>query len=320
MAYKRTFISFDWALKKMLRHKSNFGILEGFLSELLKEDIVVQTILESESNLDKEDLKFNRVDILVEDAQKRLIIIEVQYSSELDYFHRMLFATSKVNTEHLMSGYDYEKIRKAYSINLLYFDLGQGSDYIYHGTTNFRGLHLNDELKLSENQREKFLVDKVFEIYPEYYVIKINNFNDVARDTLDEWIYFLKNTEIPETFKAKGLKEAREKLRYEKLSDLDKKSFNKHQFNMNSDKNIFETAKIEGHKEGRKEGHKDGLKEGHLKGHQEGEQVGLEKGKRQNTLETVCKMKKLGLDFFTISSITGLTELEIQSIDCDSLT
>ena len=30
-------VSFDWAVKRLLRNKANFGILEGFLSELLRQ-------------------------------------------------------------------------------------------------------------------------------------------------------------------------------------------------------------------------------------------------------------------------------------------
>jgi len=47
---QRTLISFDWAMKKLLRSKANFDILEGFLSELLKENLTILEILESESN------------------------------------------------------------------------------------------------------------------------------------------------------------------------------------------------------------------------------------------------------------------------------
>ncbi len=36
---QRRLISFDWALKRLLRSKANFGILEGFLSELLDDDV-----------------------------------------------------------------------------------------------------------------------------------------------------------------------------------------------------------------------------------------------------------------------------------------
>ena len=43
-------IRFDWAAKKILRDKKNFDILEGFLSELLKEDIKITGLLESEAN------------------------------------------------------------------------------------------------------------------------------------------------------------------------------------------------------------------------------------------------------------------------------
>ena len=74
----------------MLRHKANFDILEGFLSELLEEEIKIKQILDSESNKETEDDKYNRVDILVENSKNELVIIEVQNSKEYDYFRRML--------------------------------------------------------------------------------------------------------------------------------------------------------------------------------------------------------------------------------------
>ncbi len=61
-------IRFDWAIKRLLRQKANFGILEGFLSELLKEDVKISEILESESNKEREDGKFNKIDILVKNT------------------------------------------------------------------------------------------------------------------------------------------------------------------------------------------------------------------------------------------------------------
>ena len=65
-------VRFDWAIKKLLRNKANFDILEGFLTALLRENIAVINILESESNKEDEDDKFNRVDLLVENAQHEL--------------------------------------------------------------------------------------------------------------------------------------------------------------------------------------------------------------------------------------------------------
>ena len=57
----RVLVSFDWAMKKILRQKANFGILEGFLSELFRFDIKIEEILESEANQETEDDKFNGV-------------------------------------------------------------------------------------------------------------------------------------------------------------------------------------------------------------------------------------------------------------------
>ena len=47
---QRQLISFDWALKRLLRSNANFEILEGFLSELLHDEVCILEVLESESN------------------------------------------------------------------------------------------------------------------------------------------------------------------------------------------------------------------------------------------------------------------------------
>ena len=140
----RQLIRFDWAMKRLLRSKANFGILEGFLSELLKRDLKILNLLESESNKEDKDGKLNRVDILAELTTGERVLIEVQVNSETDYFYRMLFGTSKIVTEYLGEGEPYSQIKKVYSINILYFDLGHGNDYIYHGTTSFIGMHNYD--------------------------------------------------------------------------------------------------------------------------------------------------------------------------------
>lgn len=147
-------IRFDWAMKRLLRNKSNYVVLEGFLSTLLGEDLRICRFLESEANQEYASDKFNRADMLVEDTEGKLLIIEVQNNRELDYFHRMLYGVSKTISEYINLGDDYDKVRKVYSINIVYFDLGQDKDYVYHGKTEFRGVHdKNDILRLSARQR-----------------------------------------------------------------------------------------------------------------------------------------------------------------------
>ena len=221
-------IRFDWAIKRLLRNKANFVVLEGFLSEVLFDDIRIKNIIESESNQEDEEDKYNRVDILTENSKNELIIVEIQNSYEIDFFYRMNFGVSKSISENLQLGQKYSEIKKVISINIVYFDLGQGQDYIYKGKTDFVGLHQNDLLGLSYKQKITFQKDNVSDIFPEYYLLKVNQFNDNAKDTLDEWIYFLKNSEIKDTFKAKGLKEAGEVLDIMRLDKNDKYGYNRY--------------------------------------------------------------------------------------------
>lgn len=238
-------VRFDWAMKRLLRNKANFDILEGFLSELLHDDFRIKQILESETNKETGDDKFNRVDILVENKKGELVIVEIQNTREADYFQRMLYGTAKVIVEHIAEGQPYSKVKKVYSVNIVYFDLGQGDDYIYHGKTAFFGINSNHELELSEKQKELFQKISVSDLYPEYYVIKTNRFNEVARNTLDEWIYFLKTAEIKDEFTAKGLKAASQKLDILKLAPADRKEYDKYMEAQRSDASFVETVKLE---------------------------------------------------------------------------
>ena len=97
-------IRFDWAMKRLLRNKANFSVLEGLLTTLLGEKIVIQKLLESESNQEDEYDKYNRVDMLAENSKGELVLIEVQNNNEYAYFQRMLFGTSKLVTEYINRG------------------------------------------------------------------------------------------------------------------------------------------------------------------------------------------------------------------------
>ena len=290
----RKLISFDWAIKKILRSKANFGILEGFLSELLFTDIKIIEILESESDQEKKNNKYNRVDIKVIDSDKQIIIIEIQYSRELDYLQRILFASSKTISEHLEQGKTYSEISKVISINILYFDFGKGKDYIYHGTTNFIGLHDNSELKLTEEQKELYSIENIADIYPEYYLIEIKNFDNFAKDTLDEWIYFLKNEEIKESFTAKGLEQAQEVLDFLKMNAQERLAYENHQIDLHHDASLYESTYVLGEIKGRAEGRKE--------------------GEEKKSLMIAKNMKQAGMEIKTIVQMTGLSKEQINEV------
>jgi len=222
-------IHFDWAIKRLLRNKANYVVLEGFLSELLHTDIKIHTLLESEDNQQTEEDKSNRVDILAETQDSELILIEVQNNSQLDYLHLMLYGVSQLVTKYLEQGEKYGKIRKIYSVNIVYFNLGKGDDYIYRQRCEFAGMNLGDILEPTLAQEKKYQIEKVADIFPEYYLLKVNNFQGLAKNSLEEWIYFLKNSEIKEEFTAKGIVEAKEILRVNNLSEEERVAYRRYE-------------------------------------------------------------------------------------------
>ena len=294
-------------MKRLLRDKANHAVLEGLMTSLLGERFTIVRFLESEGNQTDETDKFNRVDMLVENERGELVIIEIQNSRELTYFHRMLYGVSKVITDYIKIGDDYGKVRKVYSVNIVYFSIGQGTDYVYHGKTVFRGLHdSNDVLRLSKRQQEAFfgIVDDTNErkeagdLFPEYYLLKVNNFDRVAKTPLDEWIAFLKTGEISADTTVPGLVEARECLNLDKMSKADRQAYLRHMDNIWYQKNALTTS----------------FDDGMRKGRAEGEAIGLEKGKKLEKLETARNLKSLGIPIETIATATGLSTDEINSL------
>ena len=289
------YIRFDWAMRRLLRDKANFGVLEGFLTTLLGKTIKILKLLESESNQEDKDDKQDRVDVLAEDDKGELYLIEVQNESELAYFQRMLFGTSKLVTEYINRGENYEHIRKVYSVNIVYFNLGGGTDIVYHGKTEFRGIHNGELLSLSPFQQQRFKVDAVSDLYPEYFILKVNDFNKWSKVPLEQWIYFLNTSEIPHNATAPGLDEARKKLQIDRMTPAELNAYYRHLDNIVILRDNISTARGEGR----------------LEGLAEGRAEVRAKGRAEAMKETARKMKQSGMDDKLIMQFTGLKAEEI---------
>ena len=108
MSEYNKYIRFDWAVKRMLRDKANFAVLEGLVTVLIGMPIKILEILESEGNQENATDKFNRVDIKAKTEQGEIIIVEVQLTRQLYYLRRILYGVSKTITEHIGLGDTYE--------------------------------------------------------------------------------------------------------------------------------------------------------------------------------------------------------------------
>ena len=294
MSEYNKYIRFDWAVKRMLRDKANFAVLEGLVTVLIGTPIKILEILESEGNQENATDKFNRVDIKAKTEQGEIIIVEVQLTRQLYYLQRMLYGVSKAITEHIEIGDKYDKVKKVYSINILYFDLGQGDDYLYHGKTVFKGVHTGDLLKVNTREQDEIKMRVPEDVFPEYFIIRINNFNDVATTPIEEWIDYLKNGRIKEDTITPGLQEARKKLQYISMNEKERHAYEAHMDDIMVQNDVLDTAKMEGREEGRAEGRAEGIKE--------------------NTLAIARKMKAGGMSAATISEITGLSEEDIERL------
>ncbi len=295
-------VRFDWATKSLLRDKANFEILEGFLQSLLDEKLEIVEILESEGNAESEQAKFNRVDLLAKDSRGRRVLVEIQNERESDYIERMLFGTSKLVVESIGIGQAYRDIPKVISIHILYFNLGQGTDYVYSGTTELRGVHTDEPLLVSERftKPDGTHLYKPKDVWPEYHVINVERFKKMDEEDLemlDQWVYLFKQSEVRGDFDAPGMASAREKLAYLKMGEDEKQRYQRFVENVRRELDIMSTA------------HQEGLEEGLEKG----EQIGLEKGERAILL----KLRESGKTDAEISELTGIPKKEVVRLLAD---
>lgn len=292
-------VRFDFAIKTLLRNKANFAILEGFIEVFLGKKCKIQEILESESNqLDSED-KFNRVDIKAKDDKGEIFIVEVQTTRYTCYLERILYGVSKAVTEQIAKGVRYAEIKQVFSISIVYYDLGEGDDYFYECKSDFYGVHTHNVLRLS--RKEELTVEEIkngdkrnfkyspktaSDIFPKYYLIRINSFRKIVVDAMDEWMTFLKDNSIKADTKVPGLIEAKEQLLYSKMTKSERINYERHLESLENEKDAILVAKSEGRAEGRAE----------------------------TLLETARSMKSENIPLDLIARITNLSISEIENL------
>lgn len=288
------YVRFDWAIKRLLRQKANFDVLEGFLTVFLGEKVTILEILESESNQLSAEDKFNRVDIKARNSKDEIIIIEIQNTRELYYLERILYGVAKAITEHISLGETYYKVKKIYSISVLYFDIGKGNDYLYYGQNHFVGVHTGDHLQVNVKERDAIVSRMPAEIFPEYVLIRVNEFDKVAVTPLEEWMKYLKDGTIRPDTTAPDLSEAREKLKYFSMPPKERMAYDEHLSAVMIQNDVLDSAKLEGKIEGRAEGRAE--------------------GRDEERFSIARNMKQLGIPVDVIVKSTGLTSGEIETL------
>lgn len=296
---KDRYVRFDWAIKRLLRQKANFGVLEGFLTVFIGEPITILEILENHGEPRIVEDKYNRLDIKVLNTRGEIIIIEIQNIHEMHYLKRKLYGSAQTLTDYTYLEDSLSEIKKIYCISILYFKIDSGTDYIYRGYDRLTALHTGNNLRIQEKERDAIVSRPPSGILCENIIILANDYNNGTADTpIDEWMHYLKDTAITPDSKTPGLAEASGCLKYNSLSQGERYAYRTYIDDIMIDDQAIEAQRIEG----RAERHKPAIAENYMKGREE------------ERLRNARGMKSEGIAPEIIALITGLTAEETASL------
>ncbi len=149
------------------------------------------------------------------------------------------------------------------------------------------------------------------EVFPEYFIIRVNAYDKIPDTPLEEWMTYLKTGDIKEDTCTPGLQQAREKLRVLSMTKAEREAYFRHLDNIMVQNDAFDTARYEGREEGLAEGRAEGRAEGLVEGRAEG----LVEGRAEEKLTIAKNLLSAGMPINLISSCTGLPEAEIASLN-----
>ena len=331
---ERTIISFDYAIKGVLRDKANFDILSGFLTELLEKQVTVKEVLESEGNTETIDGKVSRLDLKAKIDDDEFVVFEIQFFDKVDFMGKILFNACKAVVEQIKIGEKFD-VKKVYSINISYYGLDAKDEYVFTANlTEFKGIHFDEVIPFSQNLEPTSNAPK--DIHPEYFLILPRMFEEEekrkknkdyvpkkpTKSKFDEWVYVLKNSAVKSNFTAAGIQAAGEKLDILKMTPQQKAAYEADKQALATQKTQLQTAELKGEKRGLQKGEKIGLQKGEKIGLQKGEKIGLQKGEKKGLQkglekekkEAVVRGHKKGHSIDTIAEFTDLSNEEIIKI------
>ncbi|MCF8494415.1 MAG: Rpn family recombination-promoting nuclease/putative transposase [Rickettsiaceae bacterium] len=246
-------VSFDYAIKYLLKDKGDYGIVEGFISALLKtkgyKDIKIVALLETESN--KEDSKSKRslADLIVEDEDHHKYIIEIERNVKDSFIHKACFNTSRLIVDNLAQREDYTQIIKIFHISLLYFPIGNGNGAIYHGKTIIHEIETNEKLSVHIKNQETGEVFDATDILPEYFYISVPLFNDRLEKEIDDWLHVMKYDEVPKNYHSPYMVQVAEKLSILKMTPEERANYSYYQKKLYNDRDELQAAEARGKSE-----------------------------------------------------------------------
>jgi hypothetical protein len=286
---EKPLISFDYAIKYLLKSKGDYDIIEGFISALFAAQgyppVKINALLDSESNKETLDLKKSIADLIVEDAEGNKYIVEIERSYTPNFMHKACFNSSRVVVDGIYGSQDYTSIKKVFHISLLYFSTKEMQKPIYHGKTIIHEVDTKNPVDVNI-ANEGLVIFNTHNIFPEYFFISVPMFDDVINAEIDEWLYVMKHSDIKEGFKSPYMAKVMERLAVIKMSADERNEYIYYQKQSVYSQDVIKAA----------------------------ESKGEAKGKKSKSIEIAKSLLAQNIDHQVISSATGLSDDEINRL------
>jgi predicted transposase/invertase (TIGR01784 family) len=215
------------------------------------------------------------VDVKAKDKAGNSFIVEMQVA-EADFFHkRILYYTSSSYTSQLTEGKEYSKLRPAYFIGILEFEISKNHNYF--------SCH-----KVLDIETNEHIIQDI-----EFNFIELPKFTKALENletSIDQWTYFIKNAEnltvMPEGLQDEGLKEAYIEANKHNWTQAELDDYERASIKEQDDKGILALA----------------------------ERRAAEKESKNRTNEIAKNAKAMGIKIDDIAKMTGLGEEEIRAL------
>lgn len=265
-------------------------VLAGFLSAVLEMPIDASDIrvLDPNFRAERDDDKLGVLDVKVE-TRNGLIDVEVQVQPHLHLKKRLLYYTSRMFVEQIDKGQNYGKLTRAVSIMIVDFELVKTDSAFHHRYRLYdqeNRLEYSDALEINVLEIPKVQRDETSPVsaWLRFFAAKTEDeFMSLAQTSpaMEEAWGVIKELSADE--RERLLAEDREKTRRDNAA-------------------YYETGLVEGIATGVEKGRAEGLAEGRLEGRMEG------------YASIITHMRAQGLSPEQISSFTGITLDEINTV------
>jgi len=286
---EKPLISFDFAIKYLLKNKGDYDIIEGFISALFASQgyppIKINALLDTESNKETLELKKSIADLVVEDAEGNKYIVEIERSYTPHFMHKACFNSSRLVVDGIYGNQDYTTIKKIFHISLLYFSTKEMLKPIYHGKTIVHEVDTKHPIDV-RIANEGLVIFNTPNVFPEYFFISVPMFDDIINSEIDEWLYVMKNSEVKEDFKSPYMAKVAERLAVIKMSAEERNEYIYYQKQSVHSQDILSAAEAKGEA----------------------------KGKAEEKMEIAKNLLSRSIDINTISAATGLSVEQIKNL------